>query len=466
MAATRSVRFLATNLRPLLVALVYYWNNNKYMSDQQFRLKTRSRFSDMTSSKEETSTRFKSSRLVASTSYTIPIMDPYTPARRAKKNLTLSAKEYTKVRSWTWRIGSSYWTAVDHWDHRFCQTEPPTTRWHWRGALLQSQKFKSWTILYRRNIICARTFKLTRQLCPSTIQRKRKSDQTGHSRWDIYRNTGGYDPRRSTLHIDGTPLRYWTNSHLTRKKGIEGTYITHHPDYSPEDDDPLLGIRFVASPSLDASLRDLVERIIPLGMYYTAITSFIELRSHLEFGLVNHALCAAIRDMLKVSILLCSHLYTPFNHCIIGLPDPPLTTRTCIQHLTYIYSPKALVLRPPNSSHPLSYLPPRSWTHQWSQQLEFSLWFRAISISFGCRGRSEERSAWIGRCEAQSCHVWDQSWWGCIFLSRYSSQRRGSAHNYLWAYAASLWRSNCSPAVLDALAGGRCAVCGHGEGVD
>jgi len=33
-------------------------------------------------------------------------------------------------------------------------------------------------------------------------------------------------------------------------QGIEGTYITHSPDYSPEDDDPLRGIKFVVSPSL------------------------------------------------------------------------------------------------------------------------------------------------------------------------------------------------------------------------
>ena len=46
-----------------------------------------------------------------------------------------------------------------------------------------------------------------------------------------------------------------------------------------------------------------MERIIPLGTYYTAITAFIEQRSHLDFGLVNHALCAAVRDMLKVPTL-------------------------------------------------------------------------------------------------------------------------------------------------------------------
>ncbi|EMD32453.1 hypothetical protein CERSUDRAFT_143920 [Gelatoporia subvermispora B] len=90
--------------------------------------------------------------------------------------------------------------------------------------------------------------------------------------------------------------------------GIEGTYVTYHPDYSPEGSDPLQGIRFAVSPTLDSSLRDLVERILPLGTYYTAITSFIELRSHLDFGLVNHAFCAAIRDMLKDYQTLLSQL--------------------------------------------------------------------------------------------------------------------------------------------------------------
>ena len=51
----------------------------------------------------------------------------------------------------------------------------------------------------------------------------------------------------------------------------------------------------------DSSLSDLVERVLPLGTYYTAISAFIENRSHLECGLVNHALSAAIREMLRVS---------------------------------------------------------------------------------------------------------------------------------------------------------------------
>ncbi|KAI0031328.1 gamma-tubulin complex, DGRIP84/SPC97 component [Vararia minispora EC-137] len=95
--------------------------------------------------------------------------------------------------------------------------------------------------------------------------------------------------------------------------GIEGTHITYHEEYSPEDDDPLEGVRFVVSRTLDPSLRDLVERILPLATYYTAITAFIEQRSHLDFGLVNHALCASMRDMLKDYQTLLSQLEHAYN---------------------------------------------------------------------------------------------------------------------------------------------------------
>lgn len=55
-----------------------------------------------------------------------------------------------------------------------------------------------------------------------------------------------------------------------------------------------------------------MERILPLATYYTAVTAFIEQRSHLDFGLVNHALCAAMRDMLKDYQVLLSQLEHAF----------------------------------------------------------------------------------------------------------------------------------------------------------
>ncbi|KAJ3899285.1 Spc98 family-domain-containing protein [Lentinula edodes] len=95
--------------------------------------------------------------------------------------------------------------------------------------------------------------------------------------------------------------------------GIEGEYIRFHPDYSPDEDDPIQGVKFVVEPSLDPSVRNLVERLLPLGTYYTGISAFIEHRSHLDYGLVNHALCAAIRDMLKDYQTLLSQLEHSFN---------------------------------------------------------------------------------------------------------------------------------------------------------
>lgn len=52
-----------------------------------------------------------------------------------------------------------------------------------------------------------------------------------------------------------------TEAHV---QGIEGTYITHHPDYSQEDDDPLDGIKFAVSPNLGAPLGPLVIQGISL----------------------------------------------------------------------------------------------------------------------------------------------------------------------------------------------------------
>ena len=52
--------------------------------------------------------------------------------------------------------------------------------------------------------------------------------------------------------------------------------------------------------TLDPSLLSLVQRLLPLATYYTAIDSFIELRNSTEFGMVNHALASGIRELLKV----------------------------------------------------------------------------------------------------------------------------------------------------------------------
>jgi len=43
-----------------------------------------------------------------------------------------------------------------------------------------------------------------------------------------------------------------------------------------------------------------VRRFLPLATYYTGVTAFVDEYSVREHGTVNHALCAAIRELLRV----------------------------------------------------------------------------------------------------------------------------------------------------------------------
>ncbi|KAI8385733.1 gamma-tubulin complex component protein [Blakeslea trispora] len=58
-------------------------------------------------------------------------------------------------------------------------------------------------------------------------------------------------------------------------------------------------IEYTMDPTLDPSLRHLVEKILPLATYYVSIESFIDQYSRFEYGTVNHALCAGMRVFVK-----------------------------------------------------------------------------------------------------------------------------------------------------------------------
>lgn len=96
--------------------------------------------------------------------------------------------------------------------------------------------------------------------------------------------------------------------------GIEGSFIEYHHSFSPDDPfERLQGARFSIDNDLDPSLREIVERILPLATYYTSIDAFVAAHSHLDCGLVNHALCASIRDILKDYMTLVVQLEDQFN---------------------------------------------------------------------------------------------------------------------------------------------------------
>ncbi|OAV87031.1 hypothetical protein PTTG_08477 [Puccinia triticina 1-1 BBBD Race 1] len=99
--------------------------------------------------------------------------------------------------------------------------------------------------------------------------------------------------------------------------GIEGTFIEYHENFSPDDPfERLQGARFSINKDLadpGPSLREIVERILPLATYYTSIDAFVAAHSHLDCGLVIHALCASIRDILKDYMTLVVQLEDQFN---------------------------------------------------------------------------------------------------------------------------------------------------------
>ncbi|GAA5942930.1 gamma-tubulin-complex subunit SPC97 [Sporobolomyces koalae] len=96
--------------------------------------------------------------------------------------------------------------------------------------------------------------------------------------------------------------------------GIEGRYIEFDPSYVPEDDfERMQGAQFVIDDGLDPWIASVVERFLPLSTYFTSITAFIEQYSVLEHGVINHALCAAIREMLRDYLVLLAQLETHFT---------------------------------------------------------------------------------------------------------------------------------------------------------
>lgn len=91
--------------------------------------------------------------------------------------------------------------------------------------------------------------------------------------------------------------------------GFEGQYIHYHSSYDPSTEkDRLTGPGFQLAPGLDPTLRDLTLSMLKMATHYSALEAFVEVQSRAEFGAVSHALCAAIRRLLKDYLILIAQL--------------------------------------------------------------------------------------------------------------------------------------------------------------
>lgn len=86
-------------------------------------------------------------------------------------------------------------------------------------------------------------------------------------------------------------------------EGVEGKYIL-----AKRLADKFATKEFTIDPSLDPSLTELVLRVLPVCSSYSAIVRFIEEKSAYEYGLVNHALAAAMWSLIKDYTLLVAQL--------------------------------------------------------------------------------------------------------------------------------------------------------------
>ena len=91
--------------------------------------------------------------------------------------------------------------------------------------------------------------------------------------------------------------------------GYEGQHVRFVDSYKPsEETERLVGPEFRILPGLDPSLRDLATSMLKMATHYSAMEAFVEAQSREEFGSVNHALCAAIRKLLKDYLILVAQL--------------------------------------------------------------------------------------------------------------------------------------------------------------
>ncbi|KAE8377641.1 Spc98 family-domain-containing protein, partial [Aspergillus bertholletiae] len=122
--------------------------------------------------------------------------------------------------------------------------------------------------------------------------------------------------------------------------GFEGQYIHYHSGYdSSMEKDRLTGPVFQLPSGVDPTLRDLTLSMLKMATHYSALETFVEVQSRAEYGAVSHALCAAIRKLLKDYLILVAQLETQLvNNPSFTLHLLHLHTMPTSQCLSQLYS--------------------------------------------------------------------------------------------------------------------------------
>lgn len=105
--------------------------------------------------------------------------------------------------------------------------------------------------------------------------------------------------------------------------GFEGQHIHFTKTYNGSaEKECLAGPNFDILPGLDPSLRDLAVDMLKMATHYSALAAFVDVQGRAEFGVVNHALSAALRKLISDYLVLIAQLETQF------LSNPAFTLHT------------------------------------------------------------------------------------------------------------------------------------------
>ncbi len=121
--------------------------------------------------------------------------------------------------------------------------------------------------------------------------------------------------------------------------GFQGRYISQAlVEDAGTEFERLSGPKFHIASGLDSSLREVAVAQLVMATHYASIKAFIEIQSGSEYGMVNHALCAAMRELLKDYLILIAQLEHQFlTNTSFTLQALHLHSRSTAQYLFHLY---------------------------------------------------------------------------------------------------------------------------------
>ncbi|XP_072013299.1 gamma-tubulin complex component 2-like [Amphiura filiformis] len=115
--------------------------------------------------------------------------------------------------------------------------------------------------------------------------------------------------------------------------GMEGKYTHLKPTRINSTEPP-----FTIDQSLDISLLNLVQRILPVCANFSQVVGFIEDKFSFEYGLVNHALAGAMKTLIKEYSILTAQLEHQFKQGQLPLQRFWFYVQPCIHTMEILAS--------------------------------------------------------------------------------------------------------------------------------